>query len=775
MSVDKYNKPNRFVDLRVNGRLFPSWIDKNFKKYQLEDIKNQSDDPCNVKTETGEVKLALKKYQEFLSAFMSYSSPYHDALIYFNVGFGKTLTAISTYNELYNSSPAFNVLILIKASLKGSWLDELKLWLSKDEYEHRFRNITFISYDSPVAEKTFMEAIKNVDNSKKSIYIIDEVHNFIRNVYSNVSTGEGRRAQTIYDYIIQDKRENPDTRVLLLSGTPAINKPFELALLFNLLRPGIFPKSENEFNRIFVSTGTYQTINKNTKNMFQRRILGLVTYYFASVQGVYATKTINYVDVQMSDYQDDIYSYFEDIETKIALASRSSQIYHIYSRQACNFVFPAISQHVSGENRPRPGKFKLSEREATKLAESGEVKEKDKGKLMHVSEYLKTVTLFIETFESYLTQKDTDDRAANYTIIDDIKEFLNKYEGNFAKFHAEHNKKSSLYIAMHVSSPKMVNIIFNIMKSQGPVVVYSNFVLMEGLEMFKVYLKYLGFYNYMIKKQLQPDRVGYVEFHGGIKLLQDRFDGMKAYNNPENKLGNLLKIMLISPAGAEGLNLKNVRQIHIMEPYWNEVRITQIIGRGIRQCSHKDLPMDQRHVDIYGYKMVRKTTDKLTTDQYIEDVARSKEGLIQSFLDATREAAIDCNLFKAHNMMTQEYKCFQFEEQSQFDKHIGPAYKDDIGDDIKIDNGSNSTRSTTIKIKVMKIKAVKLLSEPNAEKPEYSNMEQYWMYPKSGVVYDFDLHFAIGKISMDENGTLLKLDKDVYIIDYVIPIPSIED
>lgn len=775
MSIEKYDRQNKYVDLKLNGRLFPSWINLNFKKYKLDEILNKSDDPCNIKTDNDETKMELKKYQSFIGAFMSYNSPYKEILIYHTVGSGKTLSTLNVYNVLYNSSPAWNVFILIKASLKGGWLEEIKLWLSKDEYEHRFKNINFISYDSPIAEKTFIEAIKNVDNSKKNFFIIEEVHNFIRNVYSNISTGEGRRAQTIYDYIVQDKRENPDTRILLLSGTPAINKPFELALLFNLLRPNSFPKSESEFNRIFVSTGIYQTLNKNSKNLFQRRVMGLVSYYNATTPGVYASKTVHYVDVQMSDYQDDIYAYFEDIETKIALASKTSTVYKIFTRQAVNFVFPPLSQEVNGELRPRPSKFRLSEREATKLAESGEVKDKDKGKLMHLSEYLKRINLFVKTFDDYLGDRDASDRKANYSIIDDIKIFLDKYEGDFAKFHIDHKKKSTLYLAMYTSSPKMTNIIFNIMKSKGPTVVYSNFVLMEGLEMFKIYLKYLGFYNYMIKKELQMDKVGYTEFHGGIKELQERFDGMKAFNNPDNKLGNLLKIMLISPAGAEGLNLKNVRQVHIMEPYWNEVRITQIIGRGIRQCSHKDLPMDQRHVDVYRYKMVRKAGDKLTTDQYIEDVARGKEGLIQSFLDATKEVAIDCNLFKAHNMLSQEYKCFQFDEPSLFDKHIGPAYREDIGDDIKIDNGSNSTRSTTIKIKVMKIKAVKLLSEPDSDKPEYSKPEQYWMYPKSGVVYDYDMHFAVGRISMDDTGALLKLDKDVYIMDYVIPIPTIED
>ena len=81
-----------------------------------------------------------------------------------------------------------------------------------------------------------MDAIKNVDSSKKSLYIIDEVHNFIRNVYSNVSSGIGKRAQNIYDYIIQDKRDNPDTRVVLLSGTPAINDALINIITFH---PGV--------------------------------------------------------------------------------------------------------------------------------------------------------------------------------------------------------------------------------------------------------------------------------------------------------------------------------------------------------------------------------------------------------------------------------------------------------------------------------------------------------------------------------------------------------
>ena len=57
--------------------------------------------------------------------------------------------------------------------------------------------------------------MKGIDTSKPIMYIIDEAHNFIRNVYSNINSKIGKRAQVIYEYIIRDKRENKNTKVIL--------------------------------------------------------------------------------------------------------------------------------------------------------------------------------------------------------------------------------------------------------------------------------------------------------------------------------------------------------------------------------------------------------------------------------------------------------------------------------------------------------------------------------------------------------------------------------
>ena len=764
---------DKYVDLRINGRLFPSWILANFKSYKLPDVVKSDDDPCFRKS-----KLELRKYQLFLSKFMDYNSPYHDILIYHGVGSGKTASTINIYNMLYNYTPGWNVFILLKATLKNHpWMSDLEVWLTSDEKKFRFENVVFISYDAPNADKAFLDAIKNADSSKKSLYIIEEAHNFIRNVYTNISTRQGRRAQTIYDYIIQDKKENEGTRVIALSGTPAINTPFELALLFSMLRPGIFPKSEAQFNQEYISTSAYQTLNSTRKNNFQRRIIGLVSFYIGATPDFYASKRTEYIDVEMSTYQEDIYAYFEGIEDAIAKKNRSkiksSTTYSSYTRQACNFVFPYLDQGMTGESRPRPNGFKLSEKEAESL-EKGKSGKPDKAdaKYYNVQNYLNAIENFVTKFDAILAEKDAQDNEAKHTIVDDIKTYHEKYKDNYDEFHKKEAKKSKLYEMMHQCSAKFLHIIFNIFKSAGPVLMYSNYVLMEGIQIFKIYLKYFGFSRYDSNGG-GVDGYRYSEYHGSIDA-KERSLNLESFNNPENKYGKISKIMMISPAGAEGISLSNIRQVHLTEPYWHEVRMVQMIGRAIRMCSHKDLPKSERHVDIYRYKSVRKA-GKWTTDQRIEDLARGKEGLIQSFLDAIKEVAVDCVLNKSHNSLVQDYKCFQFDEPSLFDDQIGPAYKEDIQDDFKMDNGSNSINSHTLRIKVMKIIAVKQLTKDKGDGVvKYSKPAAFWYNPDTGTVYDYELLYAIGKVGYDDDNLPRKLDKDTYIIDKLVPIPLIE-
>ena len=327
-------------------------------------------------------------------------------------------------------------------------------------------------------------------------------------------------------------------------------------------------------------------------------------------------------------------------------------------------------------------------------------------------------------------------------------------------------------------SPKYIRIIFNIEKTKGTILLYSNYVAMEGLQIFKIYLSFFGYSNLDDDKEfnktnlplmventnLKYNNHRYCEFHGGIEKNIRKIN-KEIFNKSDNKYGLFIKIMMISPAGAEGINLSNVRQVHILEPYWNEVRIEQVVGRAVRFCEHRNLPLEERKVDIFRYKMIRQN-GKETSDEKLENISRKKNNLLLSFSDAVKEAAIDCELFKAHNMMGIKYKCFQFNENSLFDNPIGPAYQSKIEYDQKIDNGSNSKESIRKRIKVIKIKAV-----TKTDEHLYSKESIYWFNEESGVVYDYDLNYPIGKVNKDENNQYYMIDNNVYIIDDIINIP----
>jgi hypothetical protein len=120
-------------------------------------------------------------------------------------------------------------------------------------------------------------------------------------------------------------------------------------------------------------------------------------------------------------------------------------------------------------------------------------------------------------------------------------------------------------------------------------------------------------------------------------------------------------------------------------------------------------------------------------------------------------------------MLEESYNCFQFNEKSLFNQYVGPAFKDDIEYDVKINNGLNSINSEIKRIKVIKIEAVERVNNIIIE-----NKRNYWYYPDSGVVYDFELDYPIGKVNIID-GNPEKLNDSTYIINQLINIPKIKN
>jgi hypothetical protein len=200
-------------------------------------------------------------------------------------------------------------------------------------------------------------------------------------------------------------------------------------------------------------------------------------------------------------------------------------------------------------------------------------------------------------------------------------------------------------------SIKFYKILKKIKKSEGPTFVYSNFKDFGGLRSFIKFIEYQGYKNYKIHGE-GPNRYS---VWTGDESQRMKEEIKKIFNKKENKDGSKIKIMLGSPSVKEGVSFKRVRQVHILEPYWNMSRILQIIGRAIRFCSHSDIIKVNRNVEVFLYLAIRK--GEQTIDQHIWEIAKEKHKIIQIFETALKENAVDCELFYNRNVYkTDDYK-----------------------------------------------------------------------------------------------------------------------
>jgi hypothetical protein len=134
----------------------------------------------------------------------------------------------------------------------------------------------------------------------------------------------------------------------------------------------------------------------------------------------------------------------------------------------------------------------------------------------------------------------------------------------------------------------------------------------------------------------------------GTESIELRTEILTYFNHPKNLRGKYLKILLGTSASAQGLSLKNCRQVHIMEPWWTLVLIQQVIGRVCRIKSHHGLPENERNVYVYEYlstltkeQSARLANEEYTTDEYLYHKAIEKDELNQQFYALLKEIAID--------------------------------------------------------------------------------------------------------------------------------------
>ena len=154
------------------------------------------------------------------------------------------------------------------------------------------------------------------------------------------------------------------------------------------------------------------------------------------------------------------------------------------------------------------------------------------------------------------------------------------------------------------------------------------------------------------KKNFMPAR--YIMITGEPRLSPNNDYEVKGVTNDDNINGNKIKVILISKAGSEGIDFKFIRQVHILEPWYNMNRIEQIIGRAVRNFSHKDLPFEKRNVQIFMYGTILGVNKEEAADLYVYRVAEYKAIQIGKVSRLLKETAVDCLLNHDQTNFTQE-------------------------------------------------------------------------------------------------------------------------
>jgi len=139
------------------------------------------------------------------------------------------------------------------------------------------------------------------------------------------------------------------------------------------------------------------------------------------------------------------------------------------------------------------------------------------------------------------------------------------------------------------NSPKIQWVVQKILNpaTPGPIIVFSH---------------WLDAGNKIVASELKKHNVPYAYIRGEVPV-KERSEIVKKYNH------GIIRVLLISKAGGEGLDLKNTRTIILLEPSWNEASIEQVVGRGVRYKSHILLPPEERKVDVFYLDHI-KPTDK---------------------------------------------------------------------------------------------------------------------------------------------------------------------
>jgi hypothetical protein len=703
MSKSKFTKDFSYPEPEDPDLLAKIFKKREFYYYRVpqRDVMKSYDEVKayrSMNCKQGEIE--LREQQAILPNYMGPNTPYKGVILMHGVGSGKTMTSIRIAEQFKDQVKKYNTKIYVLVpgpNTRENFKKEListtgetylknkgeHNQMSKQEIEREKKNAIHnaLQYYKILSYKTFYKKVlgekiiekklvgdskikssyrKNAEgeierelvvdritNMNNSILIIDEAHNISGNEY-----GEALKK------IIKNSE---NLRVILLTATPMINLADEIVDLLNFIRP---ENDQIQREKIFTSDKNYtMKIKPNGLEYLKEKATGYISFYRGSIPFTFANRNEKGSIPDGMLFTPVIKCFMEpfQLDTYKETTKNFDDTLDRASSAAANFVFPGLS--------------------------------KDKKELIG---YYST-----EGINNVVAQINTDGAKLRSLINTHIfKGKLSRDEEDNFIFENDKKNITGLILKLQYLKPfsiKFFTIITKLnklvegQKGASTGFVYSNLVKAGGMELFAETLSQNGYLeyqdnprNYDIKDETIDYKTGftYTEYKkkklnlndfkpatyllitGGAdesgedvpeikqKIIQDVF------NNPDNSDGKFIKFILGSRVMNEGVTLKNVKEVHIMDAFYNIPKAEQVIGRAIRMCVHQDVINDEYkypQVNVYRYVVAldNKKGD-LSTDEILYQKAELKYLTVKKIERSLKEIAIDCPLLLHANMFPEE-------------------------------------------------------------------------------------------------------------------------
>jgi hypothetical protein len=471
--------------------------------------------------------------------------------------------------------------------------------------------------------------------SENGLLIIDEIQRL-------VSEG-GIFYKKLYDSI--KYYFHPKLKIAVMSATPVYDNPYELALTMNLLRPRIpFPVTQKDFYKFFIgelneegdcleSKSGKTWVSQNScvinKNLISYLCSGYVSYFKGGNPNAYPYKRTITLEHLFTPQHKTLY-----ISALVSDASKdkntqNAEGFGVYQNILLGNYDTVADDKVTG--------IYVTTQQYSNIA----LPQKEN----QVNKTLAQKKDALQVFKNDLLKRQLSQKA--------VLDFVTQYSNKFSK------------------------IIELTLLCEGPVFIFSNW-LTYGVEPLAIILEACGFKSFDLHG---PGENRYFIWSSETKTMDKTGALIKKarnqFNSPDNNTGRMLKVILGTRSVMEGVSFRNVKQVHITEPWWNESRINQIIARASRYCSHSSLPQVEQYVDIYRHYSVFsiggqasdteasealrtgniqnwKSLSTVSIDQKMAMMSLRKYAVNTELENLLKECSIDVNINKNGNILRLE-------------------------------------------------------------------------------------------------------------------------